>query len=67
MHTYNIYICLHYMYYITYIYTHCDIYIYILNFTSSWDFVIFRGILDIKVKMQYLVQSTRLRVAPKKP
>ena len=52
------------------------IYIYILyvhlnkllNFTSSWDFVIFREYwisMDIKVKMQYLVQCTRTRVAPK--
>ena len=40
----------------------------LLNFTSSWDFVIFREYwisMDIKVKMQYLVQCTRTRVAPK--
>ena len=55
------------IYHLIYMCTLC-VHLLLLKFTSSWDFVIFREYwisMDIKVKMQYLVQCTRTRVAPK--
>ena len=37
----------------------------IIKFHELLGFCVFLGILDIKVKVQYLVQCTRTRVAPK--
>ena len=62
MYIYISILCLHICIYIDTLYILFSVYIIFHELLGFWDF---EGILDIKAKMQYLVQSMRTRVARK--